>query len=73
VIACQVGDIPDEVKMGLTPAVEDAVFCATQLVKEKYLWRELSVKIDKGQEGVKNNARNTGNSRSKQTGSDVLR
>lgn len=64
VIACQVGDIPSEVKMGLTPAVEDAVFCATQLVREKYLWRELPVKMDKHQEGGKNNVRSAESLRS---------
>jgi coenzyme F420 hydrogenase subunit delta len=45
VIACQVGDIPDEVKMGLTPAVEDAVVCATKLVEKSFLRQEKPVKL----------------------------
>lgn len=44
VIACQVGDIPSEVKMGLTPAVEDAVVRATKLVEKRFLQQEKPVR-----------------------------
>lgn len=51
VIACQVGDVPDEVKMGLTPAVEDAVVCATKLVEESFLRQEKPVKLIETKKG----------------------
>lgn len=44
VITCQIGQIPDEVKMGLSPAVEDAVVHATQLVEKSFLQREKPLK-----------------------------
>ncbi len=40
VVACQVGEIPDEVKMGLSPKVEDAVARATQLIEKRFLQRD---------------------------------
>lgn len=51
VIACQVGDIPDEVKMGLTPAVEDAVVRATKLVEKRFLRQEKPVKLIETKKG----------------------
>ena len=44
VVACQVGEIPDEVKMGLSPKVEDAVARATQLIEKRFLQRDRTVK-----------------------------
>ena len=44
VIACQIGQIPDEVKMGLSPKVEDAVARATQLIEKRFLQRDRTVK-----------------------------
>ena len=51
VIACQVGDIPSEVKMGLTPAVEDAVVRAAKLVAKRFLRQEKPVKLIEAKEG----------------------
>jgi len=39
VIVCQVEQIPDEVKMGLSPAVKAAVIRATNLIEHRFLTR----------------------------------
>lgn len=39
VIVCQVEQIPDEVKMDLSPAVQEAVIRATDLIENKFLKR----------------------------------
>lgn len=39
VIVCQVEQIPDEVKMGLSPAVQHAVTRATDLIENRFLTR----------------------------------
>lgn len=44
VVACQVGENPDEVKMGLSPKVEDAVARATQLIEKRFLQQDRTVK-----------------------------
>jgi len=51
VIACQVGDIPSEVKMGLTPVVEDAVVRASKLVEKRFLQQEKPVKLIEAKKG----------------------
>ena len=43
VIVCQVEQIPDEVKIGLSPKVEDAVARAAQLIEKRFLQRDRSV------------------------------
>jgi len=44
IIACQIGQTSDEVKMGLSPKVEDAVTRATQLIEKRFLQRDRTVK-----------------------------
>ena len=44
VVACQVGEIPDEVKMGLSPEVEDAVVRTIQLIKKRFLRQDRPAK-----------------------------
>jgi coenzyme F420 hydrogenase subunit delta len=44
VIACQIGQIPDAVKMGLSPEVEAAVVRATQLIENRFLQQDRTVK-----------------------------
>lgn len=51
VVVCQVRELPEEVKMGLSPAVEDAVARATQLVEKRFLWHKLPVKQMEAKKG----------------------
>ena len=52
VVVCQVGEIPDEVKMGLSPKVEAAVARAAQLIETRFLQRDRTVKqITEAKEG----------------------
>jgi len=51
VIVCQVEQIPDEVKMDLSPAVQEAVIRATDLIENKFLKRNTPENKEEAKKG----------------------